>query len=97
MSQIRYYASKLQFFFLSSCNQNWDEKSKLDDQSRFLSDTCKKDIWLTQFVHTRVIYDRVRNTKNYFEIAAFLNFERGTSRAGNSNENISVAGSVTLL
>ena len=25
--------------------------------------------------------------KNYFEIAAFLNFERGTSRTGNSNEN----------
>ena len=35
----------------------------------------------------RVIYDRVRNRKNYFEINAFLNFERGTSRAGNSNEN----------
>ena len=35
---------------------------------------------------TRVIYDRVRNRKNYFEIAAFLNFERGTSRAGNLNE-----------
>ena len=35
----------------------------------------------------RVIYDRVRNRKNYFEIATFLNFERGTSRAGNSNEN----------
>ena len=29
----------------------------------------------------RVIYDRVRNRKNYFEIAAFLNFEQGTSRA----------------
>ena len=37
--------------------------------------------------HTRIIYDRVRNRKNYFEIAAFLNFEQGTSRAGNSNEN----------
>ena len=35
----------------------------------------------------RVIYDRVRNKKNYFEIAAFLNFEQGTSRVGNSNEN----------
>ena len=34
------------------------------------------------------LYDRVQNSKNYFEIAAFLNFERGTSRAGNSNENI---------
>ena len=38
-------------------------------------------------VLTRVIYDRVQNRKNYFEIAAFLNFERGTSRAGNSNQN----------
>ena len=35
----------------------------------------------------RVIYDRVQNRKNYFEIADFLNFERGTSKAGNSNEN----------
>ena len=34
-----------------------------------------------------MIYDRVWNRKNYFEIAAFLNFERGPSRAGNSNEN----------
>ena len=33
------------------------------------------------------IYDRVLNRKNYFEIAAFLNFKRGTSRVGNSNEN----------
>ena len=38
-------------------------------------------------VGTRVIYDRVWNRKIYFEITAFLNFERGTSRAGNSNEN----------
>ena len=38
-------------------------------------------------VRTRVIYDRVWNRKNYFEIAAFSNFERGTSRAENSNEN----------
>ena len=36
---------------------------------------------------TRVIYERVWNRKNYFEIAAFLNFERGTSRVGYSNEN----------
>ena len=36
---------------------------------------------------TRVIYDRVRNKKNYFEITAFLNYERGTSRAGNSKSN----------
>ena len=41
-------------------------------------------------VKNRVIYDRVRNKKNNFEITAFLNYERGTSRAGNSksNENI---------
>ena len=31
---------------------------------------------------TRVLYDRVRKRKNYFEIAAFLTFERGKSRAG---------------
>ena len=48
----------------------------------------------------RIIYDRVRNRKNYFEINAFLNFERGTSRAGNSNENKNTSQllrSVTLL
>ena len=38
-------------------------------------------------VLARVIYDRVQNRKNYFEIATFFNFERGTARAGNSNEN----------
>ena len=32
-----------------------------------------------------VIYDRVLNRKKYFEIVALLNFERGTSRVGNSN------------
>ena len=41
-------------------------------------------------VGTRVVYDRVRNRKNYFEIPAFLQIERGKSRAGKfktSNEN----------
>ena len=33
---------------------------------------------------TRVVYDRVRKRKNYFEIPAFLQIERGKSRAGNS-------------
>ena len=33
-------------------------------------------------VITRVIYDRVRNRKKYFEILAFLPIERGISRAG---------------
>ena len=28
-----------------------------------------------------------RNRKNYLEIAVFLNFEQGSSRAGNSIEN----------
>ena len=31
---------------------------------------------------TRVIYDRVRNRKNYFEFPAFLPIEQGISRAG---------------
>ena len=30
----------------------------------------------------RVVYDRVRKRKNYFEIPAFLPIERGISRAG---------------
>ena len=36
---------------------------------------------------TRVIYDKVQYKKNDFEITAFLNYERGTSRAGNSKSN----------
>ena len=32
----------------------------------------------------RVIYDRVLNEKNNFEIPTFFMFERGQSRAGNS-------------
>jgi len=36
---------------------------------------------------TRVINDMVRNRKNYLEIAVFLNFEKGSSRAENSIEN----------
>ena len=38
-------------------------------------------------VPPRVIYDRVRNKKNNFEITAFLNYEWGTSRAVNSKSN----------
>ena len=38
---------------------------------------------------TRVIYDRVKNKKNNFEITAFLN-ERGTSRAGNSKHQMKI-------
>ena len=38
------------------------------------------------YVLGRVLYDRVWKRKKYFE-TAFLNFERGTSRVGNSNEN----------
>ena len=38
-------------------------------------------------VVSRVMYDRVRNRKNYFKIAAILNFKQGSSRVGNSNEN----------
>ena len=41
-------------------------------------------------VVTRVVYDRVRKRKNYFEIPAFLQIEQGKSRAGKfktSNEN----------
>ena len=39
----------------------------------------------------RVVYDRVWKRKNYFEIPAFLQIERGNSREGKfktSNENI---------
>ena len=36
---------------------------------------------------TRVIFDRVRNRRNYFEIAAFLNCDKRLStRVGNSND-----------
>ena len=39
----------------------------------------------------RVVYDRVRKRKNYFEICTFLQIEQGKSRAGKfktSNDNI---------
>ena len=40
------------------------------------------------FEHSvRVVYDRVRKRNNYFEIPAFLQIERGKSRAGNSKSN----------
>ena len=35
----------------------------------------------------RVVYDRVRKRKNYFEIPTFLQIEWGISRAGNSKSN----------
>ena len=38
------------------------------------------------YVLGRVLYDRVWKRKKYFEISAFLNFERAPSRVGNSNE-----------
>ena len=47
----------------------------------------------SQFPFPRVVYDRVQKRKNYFEIPAFLQIERGKSRAGKfktSNENKNV-------
>ena len=38
-------------------------------------------------VQPRVVYDRVRKRKYYFEIPVFLQIERGKSRAGNSKSN----------
>ena len=39
----------------------------------------EEDGSLTQSTGTRVIYDRVMNSKIYFEISTFLTFERGKS------------------
>ena len=36
---------------------------------------------------TRVVYDRVRKRKDYFEFPAFFQIERGKSRVGNSKSN----------
>ena len=36
----------------------------------------------TGLIFPRVIYDRVRNRKNYFEIAAFLNFQMRNFKSG---------------
>ena len=47
-----------------------------------LSSSCNDNKSHVLHVFTRVIYDRVRNRKNYFEIPAFLPIERGISRAG---------------
>ena len=75
------------FIFSVKFKPNWDSYrvKKINPKS--------KNEWFAvfyvklQFLFSgkyRVIYDRVRNRKNYFEIAAFLNFEWGTSREGNS-------------
>ena len=42
--------------------------------------------------YSRVIYDRVRNRKNYFEIPAFLPIERGISRVGKFKVMLHFAG-----
>ena len=47
-----------------------------------LSSSCNDNKSNILHVFTRVIYDRVRNRKNYFEIPAFFMFERGNPRAG---------------
>ena len=41
------------------------------------------------------IYDGIWNRKTYFEITSILNFKKGTSRAGKSNENKNLYISVT--
>ena len=46
---------------------------------------------------TMVIYDRVRNKKNNFQITAFLNYEQGTSRAGNSKHQMKTKTKTFLL
>ena len=43
---------------------------------------CKSGLLIYLHCRTRVIYDRVPNEKNYFEIPAFFMFERGKSRVG---------------
>ena len=48
-----------------------------------------------KFTLPRILYDRVQNRKNHFEIPAFLQIEQGKSRAGkfktsNENKNIFV-------
>ena len=65
--------------------KNCDEKELQKSQ-----ECCNKKLRQLYTTFTQgytVIYDRVRNRKNYFEITAFLNIIRGTSRVGNSNEN----------
>ena len=59
-------------------------KNKATESSRNI-EICLKEYIYDNTI--RVIYDRVQNQKNYFEIAAFLNLKRGTSRAENYNEN----------
>ena len=47
-------------------------------------------LFVFNFVANRVVYDRVRKKKYYFKIPAFMQIERGKSRAGKfktSNEN----------
>ena len=55
-----------------------------------ISPPLVKTLVFQKLAKTRVLYDRVWKRKICFEITAFLNYERGTSRAGKfktSNEN----------
>ena len=61
----------------------------LSSESLFFSNKYF-EIFTKLLMIARVVYDRVRKRKNYFKIPAFLQIERGKSRAGKfktSNEN----------
>ena len=70
--------------------QSWEKIEKLtyffNSLTQWRFPELKNRIQLTSpsLVNIRVIYDRVLNKKNNFEIPAFFMFERGKSRAGNS-------------
>ena len=51
-------------------------------KKNLLTSYKKGGLFKSKYVCPRVIYDRVLNEKNYFEIPTFFMFERGKSRAG---------------
>ena len=66
---------------------------KSQDILASLCATAEDQMKVQQLDFARVVYDRVRKRKNYFEIPAFLQIERAKSRAGKfktSNENKNV-------
>ena len=61
---------------------------KSQDILASLCATAEDQMKVQQLDFARVVYDRVRKRKNYFEIPTFLQIERGKSRPGNSKHQM---------
>ena len=89
---VAYLSSKLWFFRVQTLWLQNNSDLKVNKKIRKQPSLAKiwdqvnynwiDQLFANKLVNIRVIYDRVWNRKNYFEIPAFLPIERGISRAG---------------